>query len=86
MTIRNLTRNAKALTVVLIILMMTACKHRQEITVGELQDHIKYLSSDSLKGRFTGSPGDSLAAEYIRNEFRSYGLVPLSGDDFKDSV
>ncbi len=83
MTIRNLTRNAKALTVVLIILMMTACKHRQEITVGELQDHIEYLSSDSLKGRFTGSPGDSLAAEYIRNEFRSYGLVPLSGDGFQ---
>ena len=83
MTVSNLTRNAKTLTVVLIILMMTACKHRQEITVGELQDHIKYLSSDSLKGRYTGSPGDSLAAEYIRNEFRSYGLLPLSGDGFQ---
>ncbi len=56
---------------------------RKEVTVGELKDHIRYLSSDSLKGRLTGSTGDSLAAEYIRKEFRSAGLIPLSGDGFQ---
>jgi aminopeptidase YwaD len=49
-------------------------------TVKEYQGHIKYLSSDALLGRLTGSPGDSLAAEYIKNKLASYGLKPLSGD------
>jgi len=36
-----------------------------------------------LKGRLTGSPGDSLAAEYIKSKFLSYGLIPLTGDGFQ---
>ena len=55
----------------------------REITTSELRDHIKYLSSDSLKGRLTGSPGDSLAALYIKNQLASAGLVPFSGDGFQ---
>ncbi len=55
----------------------------REIITGELQDHIKYLSSDSLKGRLTGSPGDSLAAVYIKNQLAAAGLVPISGDGFQ---
>jgi hypothetical protein len=51
-----------------------------QVTSGELLDHIKYLSSDSLKGRQTGSAGDSLAAEYIRTDLASSGFKPLSGD------
>jgi Peptidase family M28/PDZ domain/PA domain len=62
------------------IILLFSCSGQRDVTVGELREHIKYLSSDSLKGRLTGSPGDSLAAEYIRKEFLSYGLVPLSGD------
>jgi aminopeptidase YwaD len=53
---------------------------KTEVTVKELQTEIKYLSSDALEGRLTGSAGDSLAAEYIKNELASYGLIPLSGD------
>ena len=55
----------------------------REITTGELQEHIKFLSSDSLKGRQTGTEGDSLAAMYIKNQLASSGLVPLSGDGFQ---
>ena len=55
----------------------------RDISEGELQDHIKYLSSDSLKGRQTGTPGDSLAALYIKNQLASAGLVPISGDGFQ---
>ena len=65
---------------VLIILFLFSCNGNREVTIKELQGHIKYLSSDSLKGRLTGSPGDSLAAEYIKNKLISYGLIPLSGD------
>ncbi len=65
---------------VLVILFLLSCTGNREVTTKELQDEIKYLSSDSLKGRLTGSPGDSLAAEFIKNELTSYGMIPLSGD------
>jgi aminopeptidase YwaD len=64
----------------LIVLFIFSCKGNHEVTVKELQGHILYLASDSLKGRLTGSPGDSLAAEYIKNKLSSYGLIPLTGD------
>ena len=68
---------------VLIILFIFSCQGFSQVTVKKLQDHIKYLASDSLKGRLTGSPGDSLAAEYIRSKLISYGLKPLSGDGWQ---
>lgn len=68
---------------VLVILLLFSCQGSSQVTIKELQEHIKYLSSDSLKGRLTGSPGDSLAAEYIKSKFLSYGLIPLTGDGFQ---
>lgn len=56
----------------------------REITTGELQGHVQYLSSDMLKGRQTGSEGDSLAAVYIRKQFEMAGLVPLEGNGFQE--
>jgi aminopeptidase YwaD len=63
-----------------IFLMSCSGTRNKNITTGELQNHIRYLSSDSLKGRLTGSTGDSLAAEYIRTELASYGFIPVEGD------
>ena len=54
----------------------------RKVTRAELQEHIKYLTSDSLRGRKTGTAGDSLAAAYIRQQLVSNGLVPVSGDGF----
>jgi aminopeptidase YwaD len=65
---------------ILIILFIFSNKGNSQVTVKELQEHIKYLSSDSLRGRLTGTPGDSLSAEYIKGKLLSYGLIPLSGD------
>jgi aminopeptidase YwaD len=71
--------------IILITLITFSCNFSvtRKITQGELQDHIKYLSSDSLKGRKTGTPGDSLAAIYIRDRLAACGLGPLSGDGFQ---
>jgi len=55
----------------------------RKVTTGELRDHIKYLSSDSLKGRQTGTAGDSLAALYIKSQFMLSGLGPITGDGFQ---
>ncbi|KAF0152761.1 MAG: peptidase M28 [Ignavibacteria bacterium] len=47
-----------------------------EITADEIKAHINYLASDAMKGRFTGSPEERLAGNYIQAQFESYGLKP----------
>ncbi len=81
----HIRKSFRDITVVFTVmfLLMISCKSNREVTVKELQDHIKYLSSDSLKGRQTGSEGDSLAAAYIKGELSSYGFEPFSGDGFQ---
>lgn len=39
-------------------------------------EHVKFLASDDLRGRDTGSPGLERAAEYIAGQFASAGLTP----------
>ncbi len=56
-----------------------------EITASEIQDHINYLASDKLEGRFTGSKGGEMAAEYIQQDFASTGLKPLFNGSFRQN-
>ncbi len=65
------------------LLLFVSCSGNKEVTIKELTDHIKYLSSDSLRGRLTGSPGDSLAAVYIETKLSSYGFVPITDAGFQ---
>jgi aminopeptidase YwaD len=73
--------------VIVVIISLAACngtgKHNPEITTEDLSRHISYLASEELAGRMTGTEGDSLAAEYIRKQFLSYGLIPVEGDGFQ---
>lgn len=48
-----------------------------EITSKDIQAHIFYLASDEMKGRFTGSPEERKAGNYIKEQFFKYGLKPL---------
>lgn len=43
----------------------------------QLEKHLVFLASDSLKGRDTGSEGQKIAARYVADEFVKYGLKPL---------
>ncbi|HEY3389919.1 MAG TPA: M20/M25/M40 family metallo-hydrolase, partial [Prolixibacteraceae bacterium] len=58
-------------------------KRSPDVTVDELKMHISYLASDELKGRLTGTEGDSLAAEYIRKDLKKSGLVPMYNKGFQ---
>lgn len=53
-----------------------------EITGKEVYEHIKYLSSDEMEGRFPGTKGDSLTQSYIENEFRHYGVKPAGSNGY----
>lgn len=46
-------------------------------------EDVKYLSSDKLKGRGTGTPGLESAAEYIARQFRQMGLRPVNGEYYQ---
>jgi len=54
-----------------------------EVTADELKKHISYLASEALKGRRTGTEGDSLAADYIRMELKDDGLKALFANGFE---
>ena len=49
------------------------------ITAEEIKEHIKYLASDELEGRLTGTEGNRMAARYIAGLMKQYGLAP-AGD------
>ena len=42
-----------------------------------IQQHVRYLASDALEGRLTGTKGATEAARYIASEFSRVGLKPL---------
>ncbi len=46
-------------------------------------EHIEYLASHDLKGRKTGARGALKSAEYIREQFRNFGLKLLAEDGFQ---
>lgn len=50
--------------------------------IGEMMN---YLASNDMKGRDTGSEGIEMAAKYIENYFRSYGLKPYF-ETFRDTL
>ncbi|MCE2612070.1 M28 family peptidase [Flavobacteriaceae bacterium D16] len=51
-----------------------------------IKGHIYFLADDLLKGRETGTPENKIAASYLANAFRRYGVQPnpLSGDYYQE--
>jgi Zn-dependent M28 family amino/carboxypeptidase len=48
----------------------------QKVDPQKIREHVKYLSDDKLEGRGTGQKGGDMAAQYIADQFKSYGLEP----------
>ena len=69
-------------TLITALLIGAAALHAApgDIDADRLLDHIKFLASDDLKGRASGSPELERAADYIAQQFRAIGLRP-GGDD-----
>lgn len=49
------------------------------ISLSETEAHLRFLASDELRGRDTGSPELDIAATYIASEFRRWGVKPVPG-------
>jgi Zn-dependent M28 family amino/carboxypeptidase len=48
-----------------------------------IREHTQTLSSDQFLGRGPGQAGGDIAADYIANHFRDYGLEPVEGSYFQ---
>ena len=53
-----------------------------EINPKRYLEDVKYLSSEQLKGRGTGTPELEMAARYLAREFGKAGLKPIAGGDY----
>jgi aminopeptidase YwaD len=51
-------------------------KVTETISKSDIEGHIYFLADDVLKGRATGSPELKIAASYLANSFRRYGVKP----------
>jgi aminopeptidase YwaD len=72
----------RTIAIFVAILIFSACTSgtRVEITAGELSDHVAFIASDALGGRYTGTTGIAEAEEYIADTFAAMGLSPLPGE------
>jgi hypothetical protein len=71
----------------LVLCLVASIGFSQDISEKNIRKHITYLASDKLEGRGTGTRGAELAANYIADNFKKYGLEPyghLCGKEEKD--
>lgn len=64
-------------------LLLSSCagtRNSSKITSDELVDITSRLTDDDFAGRGTGTGNDTLAAAYIKREFRKANLEPFTGD------
>ena len=73
----------RTLSLVLIALAVAAGVAVASIESGRWLADVKYLASDGLKGRGSGSPELNQAANYIADQFKKAGLEALNGSYFQ---
>lgn len=54
------------------------------VNTKESSSHIWFLASDELRGRETGTPEIDIAARYIADQFRKYGVQPIDGSYYQE--
>lgn len=67
----------KILIYLFLISQITIICGQENVKITQIQEDLKFLSSDELEGRFTGTNGEKIAAEYIIKNFIEYDLEPL---------
>ena len=60
------------------LFLLGQVQRNPDITIQELQHHLRFIASDELEGRRGGSKGAEKAAQYIADEFKAYGLSPIN--------
>ena len=64
-----------SLLFIFITVANTTAQNQQEI-ITNMKEEVSFLASDQLEGRQTGTKGEKIAAEYIKEKFKAYNLMP----------
>lgn len=68
----------KIIKILFLFILCFICSCNQaEKTRQRLYGHVSYMASDELGGRLACTRGDSLARDYIIQNFRNFNLIPL---------
>ena len=59
------------------LFLLFGCSNESVIEEDNLHKHTMILSSDEFGGREPGTLGGELTKNYIKDEFKSYGLKPI---------
>ncbi len=71
--------------IIFLFSVLASCKSAQvnfpedELTVSEVESHLRFLASDELMGRKPGTYGADIAARYIAEQFRAARLQNFIG-------
>ncbi|NNE30272.1 MAG: peptidase M28, partial [Saprospiraceae bacterium] len=74
-----------------LILLFGVCLSAQApediITKDLVEGQLRFIASDELQGRRTGEPGNDIAARYIAEQLRSYGVQAFEGhEDYMQTI
>lgn len=56
-------------------------KFGNTINSKDVKEHVYILASDEFEGRQTGEKGQKIAAEYLINQYKSFGIKGINGTD-----
>ncbi len=89
----------RALIISLGLILFVGCKAQKDITNANPEKYAKHIkpqtlktklftiASDEFEGRDTGQPGQKMAAEYLKNFYKSIGVQsPLGEDDYFQDI
>ena len=70
---------------ILILIVVTTSNGiaQNGISANQYNRHIRFLAADKLEGRFPGTNGNTLAAAYIRKQFKRFGLTQWHPDYYQ---
>ncbi|NEU09291.1 M20/M25/M40 family metallo-hydrolase [Flavihumibacter sp. R14] len=69
---------------ILSLLSFNKVNAQTEITTSEIKDHIEFLSSGRMKGRYPGSKENQRVVKYLRKDFRSSGISKMGDSYFQE--
>ena len=67
----------RTLLVLLVHLIGFSAFSQSEITEDEIKDHILFLTSEKVAGRYPGGKANKRVVRYIKKDFKKMGLVPF---------
>jgi Zn-dependent M28 family amino/carboxypeptidase len=69
----------------LLSIFLTTSLFGQTPSAKRIARHVRYLASDEMQGRRTGSAENAKAARYVETHFKKYGLTPLGTEGYYQS-